>query len=73
MQCCLRAGIDFANDAHGGGVIGFTAGDLRKMWPEGVPPWVFGKDHRLWEGPLCGPLVENGTFESLPDDAAVVL
>ena len=73
VRCCLRAGIDFANDAHGGGVIGFTAGDVRKMWPDGVPEWVFGPEQRLFKGPLSGLLVENGTFAPLPDDAAVVL
>ena len=73
VRCCLRAGIDFANDAHGGGVIGFTAGDVRRMWPEGVPEWVFGKDQRLFEGPLAGPFVQNGTFAELPDESGVVL
>lgn len=73
VRCCLRSGIDFANDAHGGGVLGFTVGDIRRMWPDGVPEWVFGTEQRLWEGPLAGPYVENGTFESLPDDAVVVL
>ncbi|GAH59039.1 unnamed protein product, partial [marine sediment metagenome] len=41
IACCIRAGIDVANpDNWGGGVIGFTVGDLRKMYPEGIPDWI---------------------------------
>lgn len=72
VRCCLRSGIDFAGDASAG-VIGFTAKDVRDMWPEGVPEWVFGKDQKLSKGPLAGPLVENGTFSSLPDETHLIL
>lgn len=39
VSCCIRAGIDCAS-APSGGVIGFTVGDLRRMYPEGLPDWV---------------------------------
>jgi hypothetical protein len=39
VRCCLRAGIDMAAEP-GGGVIGFTVGHLRRMYPEGIPSWV---------------------------------
>lgn len=69
VNCCLRAGIDFACEPSAG-VIGFTAGDVRRMYPEGVPEWVFPPDERLhyW---LSDKI--NGTFAELPDSAGVVL
>ena len=69
IQCCIRAGIDMACEPSAG-VVGFTAGDVRRMYPEGVPEWAFPRDKRLqyW---LTGEL--NGTFADLPDDAGVVL
>lgn len=69
VRCCIRAGLDFAADPSAG-VVGFTAGDVRRMYPEGVPGWVFPEGERLEHWPF-GP--ENGTFESLPDAAHVVL
>lgn len=45
VRCCLRAGLDFAS-APSAGVVGFTAGDLRRMYPEGVPEWVTGGDEK---------------------------
>ena len=69
VHCCIRAGLDFAS-APSAGVIGFTAGDLRRMYPEGVPDWVFppGEQLQYWpDGEL------NGTFEELSDTAQVVL
>lgn len=50
VRCCLRAGLDMAS-APSAGVMGFTAGDLRKMYPDGVPDWL--KDEL------------NGTFAEL--------
>jgi hypothetical protein len=69
VHCCIRAGLDMAV-APSMGVVGFTAGDVRKMYPEGVPDWVFPPGERLyyWPGDEL-----NGTFEELPDDAGVVL
>lgn len=68
-HCCIRAGLDRAS-APSAGVVGFTAGDVRRMYPEGVPDWVFPSDARLcyW---LSGKA--NGTFSELPDTAGVVL
>ncbi len=69
VHCCIRAGLDFAS-APSAGVLGFTAGDLRRMYPDGVPDWVFPPGERLqyW---LSDEL--NGTFEELPDSAGVML
>lgn len=39
VRCCVRAGLDLAAEPSGG-VVGFTAGDIRKMYPEGVPEWI---------------------------------
>lgn len=39
VSCCVRAGLDIAV-APSAGVAGFTADDIRKMYPEGVPDWV---------------------------------
>lgn len=69
VSCCVRAGIDFAADPSAG-VIGFTAGDVRRMYPEGVPDWVFPPNERLHHWPTDRV---NGTFPELPDEAQVVL
>ena len=39
IHCCLRTGMDLIFD-QSEGVIGFTAGDLQRMYPEGVPDWL---------------------------------
>ncbi|MCL6653527.1 hypothetical protein A6R70_14640 [Agrobacterium rubi] len=39
VSCCIRAGLDLASSPSGG-VLGFTVGDLRAMYPEGLPDWV---------------------------------
>ncbi len=69
VRCCVRAGLDCAS-APSAGVVGFTAGDVRDMYPEGVPDWVFRPDEPLhyW---LSGKV--NGTFAELPDSMGVVL
>lgn len=69
--CCIRASLGMAIDGgSGAGVVGFTAGDVRSMFPEGVPDWAFPPDERLhyW---LTDKV--NGTFRELPNDAQLVL
>lgn len=39
VSCCIRAGLDCASSPSAG-VIGFTVGDLRRMYPESLPGWV---------------------------------
>lgn len=39
IVCCIRAGFDIAVK-QSGGVLGFTVGDLRRMFPNGLPAWV---------------------------------
>lgn len=39
VSCCIRAGLDRASSPSCG-VVGFTVGDLRRMYPEGLPRWV---------------------------------
>jgi hypothetical protein len=69
IRCCLRSGLDMA---IGGavGVIGFTAGDLRRMYPEGVPEWITGGDESWVMAQSREPV---GTFAELSDDAEVIL
>ena len=69
VRCCLRAGLDCASEPSSG-VIGFTAGDVRRMYPAGVPDWVFPPNERLHY--YVSDEV-NGTFAELPDSAGVVL
>jgi len=41
IKAAIRAGLDVAlPDRAGGGVVGFTVGDLRKMYTRGIPQWV---------------------------------
>lgn len=39
LHCCLRAGLDVAASPSAG-VLGFRVGDLRRMFPDGLPDWV---------------------------------
>lgn len=39
VEWCVRAGLGLALGERGM-VIGFTAGDIRLMYPEGVPAWI---------------------------------
>ena len=81
-RCCIRAGLDLAV-APSAGVLGFTAGDIRRMYPEGVPDWIA----RQWDEAekigvkavvpgvgfvpeVCG---KSERFEDMPDDASVWL
>lgn len=69
VRCCIRAGLDSAN-GPAAGVLGFTAGDIRRMYLAGVPDWVFPPGERLQHWP-DGDL--NGTFAELPDSSRIVL
>ncbi|MEM9645418.1 MAG: hypothetical protein AAF989_10515, partial [Planctomycetota bacterium] len=68
IRCCIRAGIDMACEPSAG-VVGFTAGHIRRMYPEGIPEWLFPPDERLYYW-LTDK--QNGTFADLPDAAGVV-
>lgn len=81
VQCCIRAGLDLAV-APSAGVMGFTAGDLRRMYPEGVPDWVTGGKKHRWEtqeftgvipgvGLVPGKTKRGRTFAEMPDSAEV--
>lgn len=83
ITCCIRAGLDMAVSPSMG-VLGFTAGDIRRMYHEGVPDWVTGGENKRWKNiPIKGVIPGigfvpgkpelNGTFASLSDDAAVWL
>lgn len=69
VHCCIRAGLDCAS-APSMGVMGFTAGDVRRMYPEGVPDWVFPPNEQLhyWLSDKV-----NGTFAELLEETEVVL
>jgi len=81
-QCCVRAGLDVAV-APSGGVVGFTAGDIRKMFPDGVPDYVksFFNDGELVamtptavDGVFATQTVDDPrTFDDLPDDQGLWL
>lgn len=55
---CIRSGLDVACEPSAG-VLGYTVGTLRKMWPEGLPDWV----NAYFETPI----------DSAPSTAAVWL
>ena len=77
--CCIRAGFDLAV-AQSMGVLGFTAGDIRAMYPDGVPAWVQNGDwtaqsfaeHPVGLKPVDEPH-DPKAFSALPDDAQVWL
>lgn len=41
VESCVRAGLDVACEPSAG-VLGFTVGDLRRMYPRGLPAWIAG-------------------------------
>jgi hypothetical protein len=42
LQCVIRAALD-VGASPSAGVVGYTVGDLRKMWaPRPIPKWVIG-------------------------------
>lgn len=59
VSCCIRAGLDRASSPSAG-VVGFTVGDLRRMYPDGLPDWVI----EGYEPPIT---------DATPDDAGVWL
>ena len=69
VRCCVRAGLDTAS-APSAGVLGFTAGDIRRMYPEGVPEWIYPPGERLSYWPSGEP---DGMFVDLPDTAGLCL
>lgn len=58
VKCCVRAGLDVAASPSAG-VLGFTVGDLRRMYPEGLPGWISGLD---WDHPLEAAPAETGIW-----------
>jgi len=72
IRCCVRAGIDMASDLSGG-VVGFTVGEVRRMYRGCVPDWVTGGNEKWLIGPFGGPYETNGTFAEMSDAEAVLL
>jgi hypothetical protein len=70
VVCCIRAGLDMAV-APSAGVAGYTAGDLRKMYPDGVPDWITGGENHHWYYAFSGE--QDGTFAEMPDEAKLLL
>ena len=40
VVCCIQVAFGLAVKPSLGGVIGYTAGDIRNIWDEAVPSWV---------------------------------
>ncbi len=68
VHSCVRAGLDML--ANRAGVLGFTCGDLRRMYPEGVPEWVCPADEELM---IMGNGSAGYTFAGASDDMGIVL
>lgn len=49
ITCCIRAGIDCAV-LPSGGVLGFNVGDLKRMYPKGIPEWILSEYEGLENG-----------------------
>ena len=80
VRCCVRAGMDCACSPSMG-VLGFTAGDIRRMYPEGVPDWGTNGE---WDSvPIKGVIPGVGfvpgephspkPFDEIPDNESVWL
>lgn len=60
VVCCIQVAFGMAVEPSLGGVIGFTAGDIRNMWEGNVPDWV----KEGWT---------DVSFDSIPDDEGLWL
>lgn len=67
FECCVRAGLDMAAEPSAG-VAGFTVGDLRRMYPEGVPEWILAAF-----APRKGRALSRRQWDRSPDSAGVWL
>lgn len=83
VKACLRAGLDIASSPSAG-VCGFTAGNIRAMYPDGIPEWVaaFFTDREIVAvaGVIPGVGIRFSdrrepapAFNSLPDDMPIWL
>ena len=82
VACCVCAGLGAAvKGGSGAGVLGFTAGQIRKMYPEGVPDFVKNGE---WEsisvaGVIPGvgfvpePKGDWCDFDAIPDEQEIWL
>ena len=80
VACCVRAGLGAAvKGGSGMGVLGFTAGEIRKMYPDGVPEFVKNGE---WEsigvaavvpgvGFVPEPKGDWHSFDSIPDEQEI--
>lgn len=58
IQCCLRSGLDLVAEASAG-VLGFTVGDVRRMYEGTIPAWIAAQ--------------YNGDLTAAPDSADIWL
>lgn len=83
VHSCLRAAVDLAS-APSAGVCGYTAGDLRRIYPKGVPQWVKDALSDMETVEVTGvvpgvgvtlsdPVPAPGAFDEMPDDAELWL
>lgn len=70
IRCCLRAGLDMACEPSMG-VVGFTAGDLRRMYRGAVPAWI--SDGWQTGGFFSGNRGVPIAFAEIPDTDGVLL
>ena len=77
---CFRDWDNSAPYSPSMGVLGFTAGDIRRMYPEGVPDWVKGEPE--WEtigvkgvipgvGFVPDPQGDAHSFDDIADDKPI--
>jgi hypothetical protein len=65
IVCCIQVAFGMAVEPSLGGVIGFTAGDIRRMWNGNIPDWIKAdwKDEN-----------ENDiNFDAMPDETGLWL
>lgn len=81
IDVCVRASLDMVGEMSAG-VVGFTAGDVRALYPEGMPRWLldaFNEDPQEVTTAACsvGMVIKEKKpglrFEDVPDDMPVWL
>ena len=64
VHCCIRAGMDVALSPSAG-VLGFTVGDIRAMYRDGIPQWF----QDLWQSEAGDEVM----FDKLPGKSGLWL
>lgn len=71
VRCCVRAGMKAGGGVEMAGVLGFSIGDLRRMYGGRLPQWL--TDQEWVVGPLDSSSGEVCDVSKVPDGEKILL